>query len=56
MKIFSNKTHQCEYANLWKGLAEKYDLDLDQRDANTLKKIEEDCGTDGLIPEDQRPA
>ena len=45
-RYLPRKEFQCEYANLWKGLAEKYDLDLDQRDANTLKKIEEDCGTD----------
>lgn len=37
---------QCEYAGLWRGLAAKYDLQLDTRDTSALTRIEADCEGD----------
>ncbi|MCY4264589.1 MAG: HNH endonuclease [Gammaproteobacteria bacterium] len=34
---------QCEYAQLWNVLAEKYDLQLESRDRNKVRKILESC-------------
>lgn len=45
-RYLPRKEFQCEYARLWRGLAAKYDLDIDQRDNSALKKIESGCGSD----------
>ncbi len=45
-RYLPRKEFQCEYARLWRGLAEKYDLDIDQRDNSALNKIESGCGSD----------
>lgn len=37
---------QCEYANLWRGLATKYELRIDNRDERALDKLGEECGTE----------
>ncbi|MDB9968039.1 hypothetical protein OAE08_00005, partial [Gammaproteobacteria bacterium] len=34
---------QCEYAGLWQAIADNYDLDLENRDKNEIRKILEDC-------------
>ncbi|MEX0963649.1 MAG: DUF1524 domain-containing protein [Pseudohongiellaceae bacterium] len=34
---------QCEYAGLWKAIADSYDLDIERRDENTISKILEAC-------------
>lgn len=34
---------QCEYAGLWEAIAENYDLDIDNRDENRIRRILEDC-------------
>ena len=45
-RYLPRKEFQCEYARLWRGLAAKYDLDIDQSDNSALKKIESGCGSD----------
>ena len=45
-RYLPRKEFQCEYARLWRGLATKYDLDIDQRDNSALKKIESGCWSD----------
>ena len=45
-RYLPREAFQCEYARLWRGLAEKYDLDIDQRDNSALNKIESGCGSD----------
>ncbi|MCG8415338.1 MAG: HNH endonuclease [Pseudomonadales bacterium] len=39
---------QCEYAQLWDVLSDKYDLQLGAGDRNTIRKILEDCPADAL--------
>lgn len=34
---------QCEYAGMWKAIADNYDLDIETRDENRIRKILEDC-------------
>ncbi len=41
---------QCEYAQLWDVLAEKYDLQLGNPDRNTIRRILEDCPEGSLDP------
>jgi hypothetical protein len=36
---------QCEYAQAWKDVAEKYDLDLYARDTSRINRILENCDT-----------
>ena len=44
---------QCEYAGLWRGLAAKYELQLDTRDSNALARIENDCEGDRAVEREQ---
>jgi len=39
---------QCEYAQLWKVIAEKYDIQLESRDRNEIKRVVEACPADAL--------
>ena len=41
---------QCEYAQLWDALADKYDLQLGTSDRNTIRKILDDCPAGALDP------
>ncbi len=35
---------QCEYVHLWQGIAKKYDLDIDNRDLQVIKRLTNECG------------
>lgn len=39
---------QCEYAQLWDVLSDKYDLQLSSGDRGTIRRILEDCPSDAL--------
>ena len=41
---------QCEYAQLWKVIAEKYDLQLEASDRNEIRRVLEACPVDALDP------
>lgn len=34
---------QCTYVKLWQAIAEKYDIDMENRDKNKISRIIEDC-------------
>ncbi len=34
---------QCEYVGLWEAIADNYDLQIENRDRNRIRKIQEDC-------------
>jgi hypothetical protein len=37
---------QCEYVNLWKAIADKYDLTLENRDKNKITLLLRDCSSE----------
>lgn len=41
---------QCEYAQLWEVIAEKYDIQLESSDRNEIRRVLEACPTDALDP------
>ena len=40
---------QCQYARMWEGIAEKYDLELETRDRNALRRILWECPDAGGV-------
>jgi len=42
-RYLPRKEFQCEYAGMWDAIAKNYDLDLESRDKNRIRKILEDC-------------
>ena len=41
---------QCEYAQLWEVIAEKYDIQLESSDRNEIRRVLEGCPVDALDP------
>jgi hypothetical protein len=39
---------QCEYAQLWEVIAERYDIQLESSDRNEIKRVLEACPADAL--------
>lgn len=37
------KEFQCDYAGMWQAIADNYDLDIETRDKNRIRKILDDC-------------
>ena len=42
-RYLPRKEFQCEYAGLWQAIADNYDLELETRDKNRIRKILQDC-------------
>tara|TARA_R110002073_G_scaffold252344_2_gene414952 strand:+ start:410 stop:1105 length:696 start_codon:yes stop_codon:yes gene_type:complete len=42
-RYLPRKEFQCEYAGMWQAIADNYDLDIENRDENRIRKILEDC-------------
>ena len=42
-RYLPRKEFQCEYAGMWDAIANNYDLDIESRDKNRIRKILEDC-------------
>ena len=39
---------QCEYAQLWEVIAERYDIQLESSDRNEIKRVLKACPADAL--------
>ena len=42
-RYLPRKEFQCEYAGLWEAIARNYDLDIETRDENRIRKILDGC-------------
>lgn len=42
-RYLPRKEFQCDYAGMWQAIADNYDLDLETRDKNKIRKILDDC-------------
>ena len=42
-RYLPRKEFQCKYAGMWDAIANNYDLDIESRDKNRIRKILEDC-------------
>lgn len=44
-RYLPREAFQCEYAQLWRAISAKYQVDLESSDETTLRRIEEGCAT-----------